>query len=141
MTLIHKPFGFFLLLSFFILAGCGSQQSQNGNSSEQLEQGQAVYAANCQSCHGGATGGQIRDNPPRHNANGHTWHHPDCQLIEIIKHGPAAWGGTVTPASMPAFSDVLTDEEMNATLAYIKTWWSDEQQDSQAELTRLNCQD
>jgi len=38
--------------------------------------GEAIYVANCQTCHGGRTGGSMMEYPPRHNANGHTWHHP-----------------------------------------------------------------
>lgn len=48
--------------------------------SAQELRGRTIYAANCASCHGGLTGGTMMDYPPRHNANGHTWHHPDCQL-------------------------------------------------------------
>jgi len=45
--------------------------------SAQERHGQTLYAANCDSCHGGRTGGSMMDYPPRHNASGHTWHHPD----------------------------------------------------------------
>ncbi len=46
-------------------------------------QGEQVYNANCLSCHLGPVGGTTQDYPPRHNANGHTWHHPDCALKRI----------------------------------------------------------
>src|SRR5712691_11667004 len=51
--------------------------------------GQTIYyvTANCASCHGGPTGGDMMDYPPRHNSNGHTWHHPDCDLKQIIRDG------------------------------------------------------
>ena len=38
-------------------------------------------------------------------------------------------------SDMPAFGDVLTDAEITAVLAYIKSTWPDLQRDMQAKLT------
>lgn len=47
-----------------------------------VERGQELYVATCQTCHGDETGaGGIPEAPP-HHADGHTWHHPDAQLID-----------------------------------------------------------
>jgi hypothetical protein len=54
--------------------------------------GLGPYDTHCIGCHGGATGGSIDDIPPAHNAEGHTWPHADCQLIEIIRDGLASGG-------------------------------------------------
>jgi mono/diheme cytochrome c family protein len=57
---------------------------------------------------------------PPHDATGHTWHHPDRELFEITKNGPAG----IAPgyeSDMPAFKDVLNDREIWAVLAYIKS--------------------
>lgn len=87
------------------------------------------------------------DVPPPHNASGHTWHHPDCQLIDTVLNGPGAMSGMMremmgvppdTPR-MPAFKDNLTEGEVRAVLAYIKTWWTEEQRRHQAKITRQTC--
>ena len=55
-------------------------------------------------------------------SSGHTWHHPDQQLILITKKGLSA----VVPgyqSDMPAFESVLTDEQIAAVLAFIESSW------------------
>jgi len=108
--------------------------AQPGTSPSQalLERGGRLYQANCQSCHGGATGGSLRDIPPPHNANGHTWHHADQQIVDIILNGFAF---SIEGPQMPAFKDKLTEEDARAVLAYVKTWWTKEQREWQAKVT------
>jgi mono/diheme cytochrome c family protein len=83
--------------------------------------------------------------PPRHNANGHTWHHSDRQLMDTILNGSGEMGEMMrqmlgapqgTPR-MPAFKATLTEEDIAAILAYIKTWWTEEQREWQAQVTRM----
>jgi mono/diheme cytochrome c family protein len=106
------------------------------------QSGEALYQANCQRCHGGATGGSMMDMPPRHNANGHTWHHADQQLIDTVLNGSGQMGEMMRGmmgdpgVRMPAFRDVLTEEDVRAILAYIKTWWTEEQRRTQADLSQ-----
>lgn len=125
-----------LVVLTLLLSACGSN---DGESEEALSRGQQLYEENCLSCHGGESGGEISDSPPPHNQNGHTWHHPDCQLTEITLRGPAAWGGTPGPGSMPAFEGQLTEDDVATILAYIKTWWTDEQRAHQDEITQAQC--
>jgi|GEM_PF-3833603 len=40
---------------------------------------------------------------------------------------------------MPAFRDILTDEDIDSILAFIKTWWTQEQRDFQAQVTQSRC--
>jgi mono/diheme cytochrome c family protein len=49
-------------------------------------QGAELYAQNCQTCHGDAATGVGRLTPliPSHGQDGHTWHHADGQLADII---------------------------------------------------------
>lgn len=112
-----------------------------------VQRGERLYQTWCQTCHGGATGGQMMDIPPRHNANGHTWHHPDCQLADIVLNGSGEMGemmrrmmgvGENVPR-MPAFRDKLTKDDVVAILAYIKTWWTDRQREFQARVTKEAC--
>lgn len=116
------------------LVGCASTTDATP---EQFARGEELYEANCASCHGGATGGDIADIPPRHNAEGHTWHHPDCELIEIVQDGMPRRPGLPDDApTMPAFGDRLEEEDIQAILAHIKTWWDDDQLDFQGQVTR-----
>jgi mono/diheme cytochrome c family protein len=111
------------------------------------ERGRVLYAQYCIQCHGGATGGKMMDLPPPHNANGHTWHHPDCQLTNTVLSGSGEMGDMMrrmmgaaaeTPR-MPAFKGQLTEEDVGAVLAYIKTWWTAGQRASQARATEQAC--
>jgi len=130
-----------------LLSGCsGLRVIPAPASGPDLGRGEALYNRYCLSCHGGPTGGSMMDYPPRHNANGHTWHHPDCQLKQIIKNGAdemtVRMRQMMAPPNaptMPAFKDLLTDEDIDAILAFIKTWWTDQQRNFQAQVTRANC--
>src|SRR3546814_13281738 len=56
---------------------------------------------------------------------GHTWHHPDAMLVDIVKNGLVP--GKTAPAGyvsdMPAYRDILSDQEIIAVLTYIKSSW------------------
>ena len=105
-------------------------------SPDQIALGRAVYEKNCGSCHGPRLEGQPnwqRRQPsgrmpaPPHDDSGHTWHHPDRILFAITKHGlvpPHAPPGY--QSDMPAFQSVLSDDEIRAVLAFIKSHWSAE---------------
>ncbi|WP_447412957.1 c-type cytochrome, partial [Clostridium perfringens] len=85
-----------------------------------LRRGQELYAANCAACHGTNLEGQPdwkrrldngRMPAPPHDASGHTWHHPDQDLLVIVRDGLSA----IVPgyeSDMPAFGKVLTDDEI-----------------------------
>jgi len=112
-----------------------------------VETGRAIYVATCAPCHGadgvGAPGWQQPNPdgshlPPAHDGTGHTWHHGDGYLFRIIRDG--ATTRTIpnvppAPANMPAFSQRLSPEEIKAVVAYIKTLWTAEQRDAQAEIS------
>ncbi len=99
--------------------------------SKALGRGAKVYAVSCQPCHGDRHGkGSIGRAHPQ-NEMGHTWHHPDAQLKEWILHGKPGPGFSV----MPGFG-YLTKDDVEAILAHIKTWWTDEQRESQADISR-----
>ena len=107
----------------------------------QVWQGQQLYDANCLSCHGGPTGGSIADSPPRHNANGHTWHHPDCALRRMVRDGSDAISELSSPNApkMLPFRDRLSPAEIDAVIAYIKTMWTPEQRQVQGTFTSEMC--
>jgi mono/diheme cytochrome c family protein len=117
-------------LGSLVLVGCGGGQ---------VERGAALYEINCGSCHGGASGGTVRDIPPPHNASGHTWHHQDCLLTKIILDGFEDPDAPEDKPKMPAFKGQLTDEEVAAILTHIKTWWTEEQRQWQRQVTQQSC--
>jgi mono/diheme cytochrome c family protein len=111
----------------------------SADSSQQVAEGQEIYATYCAECHGIDGEGEYPDAPlepgpdglmgaPPHDEGGHTWHHPDDLLIQQIREGRHYPGFK----PMPAFDDMLADSEIEAVLAYIKTMWTEEQRDIQA---------
>lgn len=133
-----------LLIVFAVtLAACTAPDADppgGEDGPESIARGEAVYEANCTRCHGGAEGGTISDIPPRHNAEGHTWHHADCDLLEIIANGlPDRPGLPDGSPTMPAFGDDLEAEDHRAVLAFIKSWWTPDQRSSQQQVTAQVC--
>ncbi len=130
-----------LWLSFGSPSTWPAALSSSIRSGLQERRGEQVYNANCLGCHGGPIGGSITDSPPRHNANGHTWHHPDCALRRMVSDGSEAileGSAPNTPKMLP-FKDRLSSEEIDAVVAYIKTMWTPEQRAAQASFTREMC--
>jgi len=115
---------------------------------ESQERGQAIYAANCASCHGANLEGQANWRVPNedgsfpappHNVEGHTWHHDDGMLINYTKVGGQKamedLGISDFKSAMPAFGEVLTDAQISDVWAYIKSTWTDRERTAQAERT------
>lgn len=126
-----------------VIAALGPQVSL----ADPIATGRAVYQDVCAACHGVALEG-ARDwqtpgpdgqlPPPPHDATGHTWHHGDAFLFDYVK-----WGGQAVldamgvryTSGMPAFDGVLSDAEIAAVLAYIKSTWPPRARAHQAERT------
>ena len=92
-------------------------------------EGLALYAANCQVCHGDREGEGATGGAPPHNGTGHTWHHPDAQLVDWVLNGKF-------PGAMPSFEARLTEEQIDTILSYIRSWWSTEQRETQADVSK-----
>jgi mono/diheme cytochrome c family protein len=114
--------------------------------SSPLVRGEQIYQRDCASCHGGASGGALNDYPPKQNANGHSWHHADCELESAILTGQAPPDESVTkPASppaavaMPAWRERLSRDEVRDVIAFVKTMWTQDQRASQERVTRERC--
>ena len=103
---------------------------------EALSTGKQRYERFCASCHGINGEGEQPDPlapgaAPPHNADGHTWHHPDQQNFLTVLQGRSVAG------VMPGYYEQLTPDEIISILAYIKTWWLPDQLEHQMEQTRL----
>ena len=121
-----------------VVAGCAALGTDDEEGAR-VARGEELYAAHCIDCHGGATGGDIADIPPPHNARGHTWHHGDCELVEWTLRGPPPRPLPPDVPPMPAFDDVLDEADAHAILTSIKTWWTPEQRAHQEQVTEQVC--
>jgi len=111
-----------------------------------VTRGKDIYAAQCAACHGAKLEGQPewrkrlpngRLPAPPHDETGHTWHHPDAVLVDIVKHGlvPGRTAPEGYQSDMPAYAKTLSDEDIVAVLAYIKSTWPQEVRAQQKEMT------
>ncbi|WP_395020077.1 c-type cytochrome [Dongia sp.] len=131
-------------MAAFILLQRTAPPAADPNNAAQVEAGRVVYVENCASCHGEKLEGQPNwrerkaDDKlpaPPHDATGHTWHHADSQLFDIIKRGVAA----IVPGyqtDMIGFGDRLSDQEIWSVIAYIKSTWPAENLARQMEISR-----
>ena len=154
---------FLFTLSLFLLAACVgspmppaavvpteetavSPQPPTLNPDE-IALGQTIYAANCADCHGANLEGEadwkIKNDDdsfrsPPHDETGHTWHHPDEELLDAIRLGGARFEdmNIDVKSSMPAFGERLTEEEITAVLTYIKSTWPDDAREWQWEVSQ-----
>ena len=122
-------------------AGCSQPESTGDGAGEPAASGTEplsgaqLFAARCAVCHGaqgqGAANWKIRDEdgrlpPPPLNGDGHTWHHADGVLYQIVRDGGSAFGAG---SNMPSFGETLTPRQIIAVLEYIKTLWAGKTQD------------
>ncbi len=107
--------------------------------------GEAIYNASCASCHGPNGEGEPNWKTPKedgtypappHTVDGHTWHHGDGTLFAIIKGGGDSLNIPNFTSNMPAFAEILNDEEIVAVLDYIKILWPEEQRQLQSEMSQ-----
>ena len=108
--------------------------------------GQQVYLQQCAICHGQNAEGQpnwkIPDAngnlpAPPHDDTGHTWHHADGLLYEIIRDGfRDPLKPPDSPLTMPAFGGKLSDTEIRAVITYFKSLWSEQSRLFQWQVTQ-----
>lgn len=96
-----------------------------------IEKGRAIYAAHCAACHGANLEGQpnwerqLADGTypaPPQDASGHTWHHSDTELFVMVRDGGDP-DKTAPLSFMPSFGKSLSDDDIIAVLAFIKSSW------------------
>ncbi|MDP6514107.1 MAG: cytochrome c [SAR202 cluster bacterium] len=119
--------GIMLMLILAPALGCGGSDAES-----QVTIGETLYAEHCQLCHGDAKSGEgALADVPTHGPDGHTWHHADGQLVDIII-GRLSYRGK----KMPAFGGTISDEEAMAILEYFKTGWPAEILEAQQEASK-----
>lgn len=117
----------------------------NADDAELVALGETIYQDNCASCHGVNREGEPNWRQPLpegglpappHDETGHTWHHPDQMLFAVTKFGGQFNAPKDFQSNMPPFEESLTDREILAVLAYIKSMWPQEIQARQDSMTR-----
>ena len=118
-----------------LLSACGGAGNAGIDPAnrEQVAFGADLYRQHCAACHGAKLEGQPdwrrrlaggRLPAPPHDESGHTWHHPNELLINIIRDGMVPpWAPDGYASDMPAFAGKLGDADIRAVLAYIQSAW------------------
>ena len=138
-----------ILAALILFAG----QISSGAMADDLDTGRMLYADHCAACHGvdleGAPDWQ-RSGPdglfpaPPHDETGHTWHHGDGMLFDYVQRGGQAVLddlGVSFTSGMPGFGDILSGEEIEAILAFIRSTWPKRIQEIQAARTAAEGED
>ena len=128
------------------VTACSDGPRADPSNASQVASGQAIYAANCASCHGANLEGQPdwksrnasgRMPAPPHDDTGHTWHHADEILFGITRVGVAPpYAPPGYESDMKGFGDRLTDQQIWDVLAYIKSRWSSRARQAQAQIDK-----
>jgi mono/diheme cytochrome c family protein len=134
-----KPLGVLAALSILAFAGVGAAAGPaepshfaDADNDALATQGADIYIRNCSNCHGRKLQGQalwqLRDQyegrrAPPHDSTGHTWQHSDEDLFYMTKYGHFAAAPPGLVSYMPAFEHSLSDGDILAVLAFIKSSW------------------
>ena len=138
----------FLVLIFFLFMTettySHSHFPISRDSPSMIIRGKINYKNNCVSCHQvnligaenwkGLDKDGHRKAPPL-NGTGHTWHHDDATLHNIIKYGLAKLVKNYE-GKMLGFEDNLKDKDIDSILSYIKSFWPDEVYQRQINLNK-----
>ena len=142
------PIRFFLLLcGYLLLSGCQDTSQSESRSlsdilnmntdrvvrdfdSEQIQRGSGIFHIHCAGCHGENAAGTPdwrtpnpdgRFPPPPLNGTAHAWHHSTAVLTKtILKGGPPEF------SSMPAWEGILTEQQVDDIVVWIKSLWPED---------------
>lgn len=127
-----------------VLGHAAEPTAPDPNDPKVVERGKVAYAENCAKCHGEHLEGEPnwqRRKPngqlpaPPHDASGHTWHHSDKQLFDMVKNGTVATLPPGYKTGMSAYNDKLSDADIWAVISYIESTWP---ADIRAKQQRMN---
>jgi mono/diheme cytochrome c family protein len=138
---------FIILISFIFISEASYSHSHfpiTRDSELMIARGKIIYQNNCISCHQVNLVGVEnwkdldedghRKSPPL-NGTGHTWHHDDATLHNIIKYGLVKLVKNYQ-GKMLGFKDKLKDKDIDSVLAYIKSFWPDDMYQHQINLSK-----
>ena len=135
------------LISFILISETSYSHSHfpiTRDSVLMIARGKIIYENNCVSCHQvnlvgaenwkGFDEDGHRKAPPL-NGTGHTWHHDDATLHNIIKYGLAKIVKNYD-GKMIGFGDKINDKQVDSVLSYIKSHWEDEIYERQISISK-----
>jgi mono/diheme cytochrome c family protein len=132
--------------SVWWMIASGSPTKPDPDSPSLVARGKAVYTQHCASCHGVNLEGQPnwrerlpnrRLPAPPHDATGHTWHHSDKQLFDMVKNGSAALPPGYE-SDMPLYKDIISDADIWTVLSYIESTWPPHIRRRQEQISRIS---
>ena len=136
-----------ILISFLFITETTYSHSHfpiTRDSSLMIIRGKIIYENNCVSCHlvnlvgaenwKGLDEDGHRKAPPL-NGTGHTWHHDDATLHNIIKYGLVKLVKNYE-GKMSGYEDNLKDKDIDSVLSYIKSFWPDDIYQQQINLNK-----
>lgn len=112
-----------------VIAGFSGPDIVRVLNAEQVALGKQVYDGHCARCHGDSGQGDPAWRqpgadglypPPPLDGSGHSWHHSTAWLKDMIRNGSPPGKG-----NMPAWGDTLSDEEIDAVIAWFQSRWPD----------------
>ena len=124
---------------FFLISGCNDtgQNKSNlsapmarGTDATQLARGAQLFQQHCATCHGQRAQGALawqrpaadgKYPPPPLDGSAHAWHHPHAWLKQTIRNGTVSQGG-----NMPAWGSTLSDNDIDAVIAWFQSLWPEE---------------
>ena len=135
------------LISFILISETSYSHSHfpiTRDSVLMIARGKIIYESYCVSCHQvnligaenwkGVDEDGHRKAPPL-NGTGHTWHHDDASLHNIIKYGLAKIVKNYE-GKMIGFGDKINDKQIDSVLSYIKSHWEDQIYDRQISISK-----
>jgi mono/diheme cytochrome c family protein len=136
-----------ILLSFVLIGEASYSNSHfpiTRDSALMIARGKIIYESYCVSCHQvnligaenwkGVDEDGHRKAPPL-NGTGHTWHHDDATLHNIIKYGLVKLVKNYE-GKMLGYEDNLKDKDIDSVLSYIKSFWPDDVYQQQINLNK-----
>ena len=124
---------------FFLISGCNdtgrnksnlSAPMARGTDATQLARGAQLFQQHCATCHGQRAQGALawqrpaadgKYPPPPLDGSAHAWHHPHAWLKQTIRNGTVSQGG-----NMPAWGSTLSDNDIDAVIAWFQSLWPEE---------------
>lgn len=125
----------YLLGQMYFIGKSSVLKIADAGNKRQVEAGQKIYVENCASCHGVNLEGQPNWRSqlpegglpaPPHDETGHTWHHSDKLNFKYTKKGGQKIAPPEFKSNMPGFEETLSDDQIWAVLAYIKSEWPEQ---------------